>query len=685
MKIGFYPRLAADGMRKNKRLYLPYILTCTGMVMMYYIVTFLQYSNAVSALPGGETITAMMGLGSWIIAAFAVLFLFYTNSFLIRRRKKEFGLYNILGMGKANIGIILFFETLIIAVISVVVGLTAGIVLSKLAELGLVSVMNGNVTYDLSVSPVGIIMSIGIFGAIFLLIYLNSLRQIRKNSAISLMRSENNGERPPKGNWFIGTLGIVVLTAAYYIAATIKSPVTALVLFFVAVIMVIAATYMIMISGSVLLCRILKKNKNYYYKPNHFVSVSSMAYRMKRNGAGLASICILATMVLVMISSTSCLHFGAEDALNVRFPRDIDLSYRMTDVEALNDQNIGAFRNAIIKAADGAHSKMENVTDWRSVSATGYLDGNEVETDRQNFSDSELLGDIENVFNFYFIPLADYNATTGSDETLVDGEAIIATYRTSYNEDTISFRHGKSFKVKKQVSQFSRSQEISTDIVGTVTVIVPDIVEATKELAEYRREHTGTLLIPRWQYSFDTGLDEDAQREVYLAVRDGKDLHGPEFEKQYSVLSRSIEWRAANRDDFYATYGGFFYLGIILSIVFIFAAVLMIYYKQISEGYEDQARFRIMQNVGMTKKEIRRSINSQLLTVFFLPLALAGLHLAFAFPIINKLLWLFNFSNVLLFSLTTLITFAVFALFYTLIYRITSNAYYNIVSDAKDE
>ena len=235
------------------------------------------------------------------------------------------------------------------------------------------------------------------------------------------------------------------------------------------------------------------------------------------------------------------------------------------------------------------------------------------------------------------------------------------------------------------MSQFSRSQEISTDIVGTVTVIVPDIVEATKELAEYRREHTGTLLIPRWQYSFDTGLDEDAQREVYLAVRDGKDLHGPEFEKQYSVLSRSIEWRAANRDDFYATYGGFFYLGIILSIVFIFAAVLMIYYKQISEGYEDQARFRIMQNVGMTKKEIRRSINSQLLTVFFLPLALAGLHLAFAFPIINKLLWLFNFSNVLLFSLTTLITFAVFALFYTLIYRITSNAYYNIVSDAKDE
>ena len=236
MNIGFYPRLAADGIRKNKRMYIPYIFTCTGMVMMYYIITFLQYSDAILALRGGSTIAMMMGLGSWVIAAFAVIFLFYTNSFLIRRRKKEFGLYNILGMGKHNIGIILFFETLIVALISLTAGLAAGITFSKLAELGLVNVMKGNVTYDLSVSPIGVVMSLLIFNTIYLLIYINSLIQIRKNSAISLMKSESNGERPPRANWFIGILGIIILAAAYYIAVSVRDPLAAIVLFFIAVI-----------------------------------------------------------------------------------------------------------------------------------------------------------------------------------------------------------------------------------------------------------------------------------------------------------------------------------------------------------------------------------------------------------------------------------------------------------------
>lgn len=682
MKIGFYPRLAADGIRKNKRMYIPYILTCTGMVMMYYIITFLQYSDTVLALRGGSTIAMMMGLGSWVIAVFAVIFLFYTNSFLIRRRKKEFGLYNILGMGKHNIGIILFFETLIVALISLTAGLAAGITFSKLAELGLVNVMKGNVTYDLSVSPIGVVMSLLIFNTIYLLIYINSLIQIRKSSAISLMKSESNGERPPRANWFIGILGIIILAAAYYIAVSVRDPLAAIVLFFIAVIMVIIATYMIMISGSVLLCRVLQKKKSYYYKPNHFVSVSSMAYRMKRNGAGLASICILATMVLVMISSTSCLYFGSEDALRARYPREINLYYNMTDPEALNDENIGALRNAVYRTAADAHGQVKNVTDWRSVSAVGYLSGTEVETDRDVVYDVQWVGDVENVCTFYFVPLADYNSMTGANETLEDGEAMISLHRTTYTEDVISFTRGESYKIKKQVDEFTATGEISSDITATIIIVVPDLLKAVSRLYEYHSEHAGIRLMSRWQFGFDTGLDEAAEKEVYLAMRDI--LCGPAFEEEYSIKSRSVEWRTANSEDFYATYGGFFYLGIILSIVFIFAAVLIIYYKQISEGYEDQSRFRIMQNVGMTKAEIRKSINSQLLTVFFLPLVLAGVHLAFAFPMINKLLWLFNFSNIPLFIGTTLASFAAFTLLYTLIYRVTSNAYYNIVSGARE-
>lgn len=684
MKIGFYPRLAADGMRKNKRMYLPYILTCSGMGMMYYIVTFLQSSEAIKVLPGGETIAAMMGLGGWVIAAFAVMFLFYTNSFLMRRRKKEFGLYNILGMGKKNIGIILFFETLTVAAISLIAGLASGILFSKLAELGLVNVMNGDVTYDLSISPLSIIMSVGIFSVIFLLIYLNSLFQIRKSTAISLMKSESSGERPPKANIFIGTIGVVILGAAYYIAVSIESPITAIALFFVAVIMVIIATYLIMISGSVLFCRILQKNKSYYYKPDHFVSVSSMAYRMKRNGAGLASICILATMVLVMISSTSCLYFGAEDSLNARFPRDLNMTYYMQSPERLNDDNINALQDRICKTATDKHSEIKDPTYWRGVSTTGFVTGSEVEVDRFVINNSTLISDIEKVYNFYFVPLSDYNRITGSDEKLEDDEVIISLHRASYTNDTITFRHGDTFRIKKQVPEFVTSGDISSDLTGAMTIVAADIVKATRSLAEYSSNGAnGASITSSWHFAFDTGLDEEAESDVVSAIMDT--LDGPDFEKEFGILSRFIEWRAANVNDFYGTYGGFFYLGIVLSIVFIFAAVLIIYYKQISEGYEDCARFRIMQNIGMTKKEIRKSINSQLLTVFFLPLIMAGMHLVFAFPMIRKLLLLFNFSNLFLFVITTLISFAAFALLYTLIYRVTSNAYYNIVSDAREE
>ena len=344
MKAGFYPRLALDGIRKNKRLYLPYMLICIGTIMMYYIILFLQHSQALEYMPGSGTICATLNLGGWVIAVFACIFLFYTNSFIIRRRKKEFGLYNMLGMGKRNIGRILIWETLFVYIITVGLGLAAGIILSKLAELGLVNIMQADVTYNLSVSVQAIAMTALIFGIIFALLFLNGLRQIRFSSAISLMRSENIGEKPPKGNILFGLLGLALLAGAYYIAITTLDPITALALFFAAVIMVILGTYLLFISGSVAFCRLLQKNKKYYYKPSHFVSVSSMVYRMKRNGAGLASICVLATMVLVMLSSTASLYFGSGDALNTRYPREIVLTLRMTEFSGLEEDNVDRLR-----------------------------------------------------------------------------------------------------------------------------------------------------------------------------------------------------------------------------------------------------------------------------------------------------------------------------------------------------
>ena len=307
MKKGIYRRLARMGIQKNKKLYTPYILTCIGMVMMFYIILFLSISPSVRGMAGGDTMQLILRLGSIVMGFFAAIFLFYTNSVLMRRRKKEFGLYNILGMGKKNLAAVMFWETVYVAALSLSMGLLAGILFSKLAELCLINILKESATFTLSVEWGALRGTLVLFAVIFLLLLANSLRQIQLSNPIALLRSENVGEKPPKANWLFAVLGAVLLAAAYWMAVTIEDTVTALFVFFGAVILVIIATYLLFIAGSVTVCRFLQRRKNYYYKTNHFVSISSMAYRMKRNGAGLASICILCTMVLVMVSSTVCL------------------------------------------------------------------------------------------------------------------------------------------------------------------------------------------------------------------------------------------------------------------------------------------------------------------------------------------------------------------------------------------
>lgn len=677
MKVGFYPKLAASDIRKNKRMFIPFILTCIGMVMMFYIIMYLAVSDILDMLVGAETLRSILALGSWVIAVFAAIFLFYTNSFLMRRRKKEFGLYNILGMGKRNIAHILFWETLIIAVVSIVLGLVAGIAFSKFAELGMVNVMHGKVTYDLSVSPLAILRSVQVFGVIFLLLLLNSIRQVRFSSAVSLLRSENAGEKPPKGNWLFGGLGIVLLATAYYLAITTENPIAALMTFFVAVILVIIGTYLVMISGSVLFCRILQKKKSYYYKPNHFVSVSSMVYRMKRNGAGLASICVLATMVLVMMSSTACLYFGEESAIKLRYPRDINLEFRFADAAVLSDEWADTLKNGIFEEVEARGVTPKNEYFYRSANFNGVLKGNTVEVDASKIE----VVDVTSSYLFYFVPLADYNATMGTNETLGEGEALLYSYRTDYSGDTISFNNGASFKIKKHIDAFLGSGDTAMDMLSSILLIVPDLESSVRGIDALAAFNGDRLMQIKWVCNFDTGLEPEQQIALYHDLSDT--FTDSYLKEEMGCSSGDISSQEYKRNDFYALFGSLFYLGILLSLVFILAAVLIIYYKQISEGYEDQARFEIMQKVGMTKREIRKSINSQLLTVFFLPLLLAAAHLCFAFPIVRRMLLMFNLNNVALFVATTAISIVVFAIFYAVVYRLTSNAYYKIVSGAR--
>lgn len=682
MRKGFYRKLAWTGIRKNKRLYIPYMLTCMGMVMMCYIVSFLGSSPTFANIPGGTTMQGFLGLGFGVLCVFALIFLFYTNSFLIRRRKKEFGLYNILGMGKRNLALVLCWETLIIAGITLFSGLFFGILFSKFVELGMVKILGGTASFTFSVGFSSLYQTVIVFLVIFALILLNALRQIHMTNPIELLHSENAGEKPPKANWLVAVLGAVILAAAYYLAVSIEDPISAMIWFFVAVVMVIVASYLLFIAGSVALCRLLQKKKSYYYKTNHFVSISSMVYRMKRNGAGLASICILCTMVLVMVSSTVCLYIGAEDSLRTRYPRNINLNATVSSLEMLNSdykEQVKALAEEVSREHGAAP---ENTLDYRYADFGGYLQGN---TLMLELPDSvNHLSEVTNMWQVFVVPLEDYNRLMGTEETLVPGEAMVFTTKEQqYTQPTIAFGDGAPLTVKKQAESFVDNGVDAMQIIPTMYLFVPNFDEIVRPLME-TENGTGNVVNLRWSYGFDLSCDDDTQIQIHeqLSSSLSQMEDGIGEGKFFHVL---LEGVAKERAGFYGLYGGLFFLGILLGIVFIFAAVLIIYYKQVSEGYEDQARFAIMQKVGMTKKEIRRSINSQILTVFFLPLITAGVHLAFAFPLIRKLLLLFNLTNGQLLLLVTAGCYLIFALFYVLVYRVTSRSYFSIVSGMRRE
>ncbi len=681
MNQSFYPKLAWTGIRKNKRLYTPYLLTCIGMVMMFYIVSFLSTSDILKSMAGGNTMQGMLSLGCGVIGVFALIFLFYTNSFLIRRRKKEFGLYNILGMGKWNLARVLFWESLMIAAISLACGLLAGIILSKFAELGMVNILAAEASFSLSVEPKSILQTLALFAVIFLLILLNTLRQIHLSNPIELLHSENTGEKPPKANWFFALAGLLILAGAYYLAVSIEDPVAAMIWFFVAVVMVIVATYLLFISGSVAICRILQKKKNYYYKTNHFVSVSSMVYRMKRNGAGLASICILCTMVLVMISSTVCLYIGAEDSLRTRYPRNINLDATVSSIEALKSEQINAMRERSNQVVTEYGQSMENVLDYSVVGFAGYVDGNHVETDQSQLYAFQLSA-YSDVWQVFIVPLEDYNRLMNQNETLNPGEALLFATKSDYSCDTIQVGDTQPLQIKKVVDSFADNGIDAMQIIPSLYIFVPNFEEYVAPLTGLTDEKGESVLDLHWFCGFDLNCEDEMQVQIQDQL--ASELRSLSQSGSGEILSVSCEGVAKERAGFYGLYGGLFFLGILLGVVFIFAAVLIMYYKQISEGYEDQSRFEIMQKVGMTKKEIKRSINSQILTVFFLPLLTAGVHLAFAFPLIYKLLALFSLTNLRLLILVTVCCYVVFALFYILVYRITSKAYYSIVSGARE-
>lgn len=683
MKKGFYCTLAWTGIKKNKKLYIPFILTCIGTAMMCYIISFLSISHTFGSIAGGDTVQAMLGMGFGVMAVFSAIFLFYTNSFLVRRRKKEFGLYNILGLSKRNLAAVLALETFMMAFITIGGGLLFGILFSKLAELCVIKILGGTAVYSFSIELKSVHQTVVLFTVIFLLIYLNTLRQVRLTNPIQLLHSENVGEKPPRANWIVAILGMVILGAAYYLAVSIDDPISAMILFFVAASMVIIATYLLFIAGSVTLCRILQKNKKYYYKTNHFVSVSSMVYRMKRNGAGLASICILCTMVLVMVSSTVCLYAGAEENLRNRYPRDINLDVTVNSIPMLYGEQAEKTKDIIEETLEENGTTIDNILDYRTADFGGMVQGNQIVFDEDAYI--KRFSTISDIWQFFIVPLSDYNKLMGKEETLSSDEVILyTTKQMEYQENTIQIGEGKTFKVKKLADGFVDNGIDSMQIFPTMYLFVSDFGSFIEPLQGYRLEDINLDLITlHWFYAFDMDCSEKKQISIQDQIY-SKLLDIENTAEDGVYYHTYLEGAAKERAGFYGLYGGLFFLGVLLGIVFIFAAVLIIYYKQVSEGYEDQSRFDIMQKVGMTKKEIKRSINSQILTVFFTPLFMAGVHLAFAFPLVRKLLLLFGLTNVQFLIMTTIGCYLIFALFYLIVYWATSRSYFSIVSGMRE-
>ena len=668
---GLYLRLAASGIRKNGRTYIPYILTCSGMIMMFYIVGFLTYGDFLNNVRGGNLMREMLGFGVVVMVVFSAIFLFYTNSFLIKRRKKELGLYNILGMGKLNIARIMIWETLIIFAVSMTAGIGVGILFSKLAMLGAAKMLGEQAAVGFEVNPFVMVLALIFYGIIFFLILLNSLRQVFRARPIELLHSESAGERPPKARVIPALLGLVLLGTAYYMAITIKEPIMAVFAFFLAVLMVIVGTYLLFIAGSVAYCKLLQKNKNYYYKTNHFISVSQMAYRMKRNGAGLASICILSTMVLVTLSSTICLYAGEERMLQQRYPRDIILSPHTVEAEA-----IPPFIDYVHKKVSGYGEQIQNELYYPYLNITGkFVDGEVLMSPRY---DANLIDDVRSI---YIIPADEYSRITGDDPGLSEGEAAIYCKLQPYNYDSIKLDEFGTFNIKKRLENFELIGNDVANVMPSVYLLVRD-TGIMGDIYDYQLDVYDYPSSVTYYYGFDLDCDRDKKLEIYDDIRHGIwDEAGP-FSEDSGYFDTSVSGNCveSDREDFYALYGGLFFLGILLGSVFILAAVLIMYYKQVSEGFEDNRRFEILRNVGMTKQEIRRSINSQVLTVFFMPLVAAGIHTAFAFSIISKLLRLFAMTDVGFLAMVTVCCYIAFAILYVVVYIITSRSYYSIVS-----
>ena len=661
-----YTKLAITNIKNNRQFYFPYLLTGIITVAMFYIMCALESNPGIQSMPGAKDLGLILRLGIGVIGIFAVIFLFYTNSFIIKRRKKELGIYNILGMEKRHIAKILSKEAFFTAIIAIGGGLVTGVLFHKLACMLLYRMIgfNGGITF--SFSKKGVMITAILFAIVYLLTYIYDLFQVQLANPIELLQSGNKGEREPKTKAIMAVLGVLCLGTGYFIAITTKNPIKALTLFFVAVILVIIGTYLLFTAGSIALLKILRRNKGYYYQTKHFTSVSGMIYRMKQNAVGLANICILSTMVLVAVSTTVSLYVGVEDIMKERYPNEINIR-AYYDTGAPSEDSIAPI---VEKSVKESGRKIRHEEDYLELYFAAIKDQGQYSLDKEKV---KTAGD--RVSGFVVLTREDCKKKYNEEiPELAENEVALFTIKKT-DMDTLVLEN-RSYHVK-EIKQFQNTEDFETiaDIMDEYYYVIVNDVQDMERLWQLQKDiyQENSSSISR-QVRLDIDGDSEQKKECFENI---KTALGPEQAKARIL----IDSRQSSLDEFYQIYGGFLFLGLFLGILFLMITVLIIFYKQISEGYDDKERFSIMEKVGMSNDEVRATIRSQVRTVFFLPILMAAIHVGMAFPMIKRLLSLFGLSNTALFAGCMAGTILVFVLIYLLVFLKTSKTYYKIVGE----
>ena len=670
MHKGIFSRLAKQNIRNNKTTYIPYMITCIFCIAMIYMMEFLRDCPTLDqAVRQADEVRMIVFTGEIVVEIFCIIFLIYSNSFLMKRRQKEIGLYNILGLERNHIGIVMFLETIITSIGSLAGGIAAGIIGSKLALLLLLKLLHIPSVLGFYISVKGIFTCLFMFGIVFLMILFLNLAKIHLSRPVELLRGNNTGEKEPAAKWLMALIGFICLGAGYYLAVTTESPIKAITIFLLAVILVMAGTYLLFTAGSIVILKFLRCRKSFYYRTGNFISISGMLYRMKQNAIGLASICILSTGVLLMISMTVSIYFGMNDIMLNRYPYDVDMS--VTSISEDECQTaIEAFEKAIADNKVPVEKSVEEIYLDIVCSKNG---------DQILIKPANTIRNSDSVLVLSLLDQAEYERLTGISANLNDGE-IFAWYPSAVQKDSVTVDETE-FTVKKWLDKnpLTCGEDAVSD---NAVLVVTD--EDFKKFDEMRTEmYKGVSSAPAGEdLTLHLGLDItgsetdkiDFGTPVMEVVKDLKKNGGL---SENSWITSGI--RQQEYESYYADNGSLLFIGIFLGSLFLMGTAMIIYYKQISEGYEDQKRFEIMQKVGLSRREVRSSVRRQILMVFFLPLLMAMLHITMAFPMIRRMLLLFGMTNTKLFIGCTAGTVLIFAVVYGLIYLMTARSYYHIV------